>query len=169
MPKLKLTTNGHFFRTARPRISRGRRTSHNLMALSLLLAAASAAAADKKPCEVHFTQEGKFTTGRRFSTWDVVPAVSTSTAYKRIYAEGTKAGLQVASSDEKTGTIAFVQPNGGVDLAGAKATLPWNVVIEPQDASVKVTVTKTTPGGYPTSTDFQKESMCAVIDAARNP
>ena len=59
MPKLKLTTNGHFFRTARPRISRGRRTSHNLMALSLLLAAASAAAADKKPCEVHFTQEGK--------------------------------------------------------------------------------------------------------------
>lgn len=169
MPRLKLTTNGHDFRATPPAARRARRTSRVLMSLSLLLAAASAAAADKKPCEVNFTQEGKFTTGRRFSTWDVVPAVSTSTAYKRIYAEGTKAGLQVASSDEKAGTIAFVQPNGGVDLSGAKATLPWNVVIEPQDKSVKVTVTKTTPGGYPTSTDFQKESMCAVIDAARNP
>ena len=55
-----------------------------------------------------------------------------------------------------------------VDLAGVKATLPWNVVIEAQGKKdVKITVTKTTPGGYATSQDFQITSMCAVIDAAR--
>lgn len=147
-----------------------------LLAITLLAAAlgttgapAPAAAFGKKPCEVNFTQEGKFMTGRRFSTWDVVPAVSVATAYKRIYAEGTKAGLQVASSDQSSGVISFVQPNGGVDVTGAKATLPWNVTIEAQGKAVKVTVTKTTPGGFSTSADFQKESMCAVIDAARNP
>jgi len=144
-----------------------------IMGMALVLAAAGASsaavAADKKPCVTNFTQEGRFMTGRRFSTWDSVPGVSVATAYKRIYSEGTKSGLQVASSDQRAGTIAFVQPNGGVDLAGSKATLPWNVVIEAQGKGVKITVTKTTPGGYSTSADFQKESMCAVIDAARNP
>lgn len=63
--------------------------------------------------------------------------------------------------------ISFEQSNGGVDLSGAKAILPWNVVIEPQGKNVKITVTKTTPGGFSTSTDFQITSMCAVIDAGR--
>ncbi len=138
-----------------------------ILAMTMLLAMAGTAAAADPACKTNFKQEGKFMTGRSFSTWDTVPAVSVSTAFKRIYMEGTKSGLRVASSDEKAGVISFEQPNGGVDLAGDKATLPWNVVIEPQGKNVKITVTKTTPGGFPTSTDFQITSMCAVIDAAR--
>ena len=137
------------------------------IATTMLLAMAGTAVAADPACKTNFQQEGKFMTGRSFSTWDTVSGVNVSTAYKRIYTEGTKSGLRVASSDENVGVIAFEQPNGGVDLAGSKATLPWNVVIEPQGKSVKITVTKTTPGGYPTSTDFQITSMCAVIDAAR--
>ncbi|MFZ5637422.1 MAG: hypothetical protein ACOY82_12660 [Pseudomonadota bacterium] len=135
----------------------------------LLIAAGAAAAGEKKPCETNYTQEGKFMTGRRFSTWDVVPGVSLATAFKRISSEGTKSGLQIASSDQKTGTISFMQQNGGQILGGGSVNLPWNVAIEAQGKDVKITVTKTTPGGYNTSADFQKESMCAVIDAARNP
>ena len=135
----------------------------------LMIAAGTATAGGKKPCETNYTQEGKFMTGRRFSTWDVVPGVSVATAFKRIQSEGVKAGLQVASSDAKSGTISFTQPNAGAILGGGTASLPWNVVIEAQGKDVKVTVVKTTPGGYNTSADFQKASMCGVIDAARNP
>ena len=137
------------------------------VAMTMLLAMAGTAVAADPACKSNFKQEGKFMIGRSFSTWDTVSGVNVSTAYKRIYTEGTKSGLRVASSDENVGVIAFEQPNGGVDLAGSKATLPWNVAIEPQGKSVKIRVTKTTPGGYPTSTDFQITSMCAVIDAAR--
>jgi hypothetical protein len=141
---------------------------HKLLAMTVLLAMAGTAVAADPACKTNFKQDGKFMTGRSFTTWDTVAGVNVSTAYKRIYAEGTKSGLRVASSDEKAGVISFEQPNGGVDLAGSKATLPWNVVIEPQGKKdVKITVTKTTPGGYPTSQDFQITSMCAVIDAAR--
>ncbi len=84
-----------------------------------------------------------------------------------------KQALRAASSDENAGVIAYEQPNGGVDLyggvdlSGSKANLQWNMAIEPQGKSVRITLTKTTPGGYPASTDFQITLMCAVIDAAR--
>ena len=139
-----------------------------LFAMTALLALAGSAMAADPACKTNFKQQGKYMTGRSFTTWETVPGVSVSTAFKRIYAEGTKSGLRVVSSDEKSGVISFEQPNGGVDLGGAKATLPWNVVIEPQGKKeVKITVTKTTPAGFSTSTDFQITSMCAVIDSAR--
>lgn len=134
--------------------------------IALLALAAPALAADPA-CKTNFTQTGKFMSGRTFTTWDVVKGTTVPAAFKRIYAEGTKSGLRVVSSDEKAGVISFEQPNGGVDLGGAKATLPWNVVIEPQGKDVKISVTKTTPGGFSTSVDFQITSMCAVIDVAR--
>lgn len=145
---------------------------HKMLAMTAMTAAmlamAGTATAADPACKTNFKQEGRYITGRSFTTWDTVPGVSVSTAFKRIYAEGTKSGLRVASSDEKVGVISFEQPNGGVDFGGDKATLPWNVVIEPQGKKdVKITVTKTTPGGYATSQDFQITSMCAVIDAAR--
>jgi hypothetical protein len=138
-----------------------------LLATMLLLAMAATAVAADPACKRNFKQEGEFMAGRSFTTWDTVPGVNVSTAFKRIYMEGTKSGLRVASSDENAGVISFEQPNGGADLAGAKAGPTWNVLIEPQGKSAKITVTKTIPGGFPTSTDFQITSMCAVIDAAR--
>ena len=141
---------------------------HKTLAMIMLLAMTGTAAAADPACKTNFKQDGELMTGRSFTTWDVVKGVSVSAAYKRIYTEGTKSGLRVASSDEKLGVMSFEQPNGGADLAGAKANLPWNVLIEPQGKKdVKITVTKTTPGGYPTSQNFQITSMCAVIDAAR--
>jgi hypothetical protein len=140
-----------------------------LFAMAMLLAVAGSAVAADPACKTNFNQQGNYLTGRNFSTWDVVPGVKVATAFKRISTEGTKSGLRVVSSDVSSGVISFDQPNGGTaDFGGEKATLPWNVVIEQQGKDVKITVTKTTPGGFSTSKGFQIKSMCAVIDAARN-
>ncbi len=130
----------------------------------------AAAAGGAQGCVTNFKQEGSFMSGRTFSTWDTVPGVSVSTAFKRIYSEGVKSGLKVSSSDEKMGAIVFEQANAGTTF-GANATmvsLPWNVFIEPEGKNVKVSVTKNTPASLASSKSFQIKSMCGVIDAARN-
>lgn len=124
-------------------------------------------AAAKPACEINYTQEGSFLMGRRFSTWDAVPTATPEVAFKRIYLEGTKSGLKVSHSDKDIGILSFEQSNAGVTNTGQHVNLPWNVTIEAEGAGSKVSVSKTTPGGYATSEEFQIKSMCAVIDAAR--
>lgn len=133
----------------------------------LAMSITTPALADDKPCQKNYVEEGSFLAGRRFSSWDVVPAVTVEQAYRRIYTEGVKSGLTVASADKDIGIISFAQANAGVTNTGAQVTVPWNVTLEEVEGGVKVAVVKTTPGGYATSEDFQITSMCAVIDAAR--
>lgn len=131
-----------------------------------MLCAANALAADP-PCITNYKEEGSFFAGRRFTTTDIVPGVKPDVAFKRIYIEGTKSGLTVAQSDKDIGILNFQQLNAGVTNTGAQVNLPWNVTIEEEGDGSRITVAKTTPGGYATSEDFQKKSMCGVIDAAR--
>ncbi len=119
------------------------------------------------PCIANYKVEGSFFGGRRFSSHDVVPGVKPDVAFKRIYQEGVKSGLTVAQSEKDMGIIQFQQMNAGVTNTGTQVNVPWNVTIEEEGGGSKVTVTKTTPGGYATSEDFQQKSMCGVIDAAR--
>lgn len=138
----------------------------------VLLAAgtlAGDALAAQAPCEVHFTEEGSFLMGRRFATHDIVPAVNAMDAFRRISVEGVKSGLKLANANKDLGILSFEQANAGVTNTGQQVNLAWNVTIEEAQGGTKVTVSKTTPGGYATSTDFQIRSMCAVIDAARAP
>ena len=67
---------------------------HKMLTMAVLLAMAGTATAADPACKTNFKQEGKFMTGRSFTTWDVVQGVSVSAAFKRIYMEGTKAGLR---------------------------------------------------------------------------
>ncbi|MGH8031877.1 MAG: hypothetical protein ACREO8_05795 [Luteimonas sp.] len=137
------------------------------LAVCALLSAAPVAAAADAPCLVNYKAEGGFFAGRRFSTWGVVAGVAPADAYKRIYLEGTKSGLKVAQSEKDLGIISFEQVNAGVTNTGVHVNIPWNVTIEADGTGSKVSVTKTTPGGYATGEDFQQKSMCAIIDAAR--
>lgn len=139
------------------------------LAIGVLLMSGAPAMAARPPCEVHYQQNGGVLAGRQFTTWDVVANVSVAAALKRITLEGVKSGLAVVHSDVDLGILAFSQAGAGSTLGGQQVDLPWNVTIEPEETGSKVTVSKTTPGGYPTSKDFQLASMCAVIDAARNP
>ncbi|HEY0662683.1 MAG TPA: hypothetical protein VGD21_15345 [Lysobacter sp.] len=136
-----------------------------MMLLGLLAVAgvANADTAAKPACETNYKQEGSFFGGRRFSTFDVLAGVDKDVAYKRVYAEMMKSGFKVTNSDRDMGMLAseYVTTHNGASI-----TLPLNVVIEPEGKGIKVTVNKTTPGGYATSQDFQVKQMCAVIDTA---
>ncbi len=139
------------------------------LAIGTLLMSGVDVMAAKPPCEGHYQQNGSFIAGRQFTTWDIVTDVPVSVAVKRITLEGVKSGLTVAHSDIDLGILAFSQANAGVTNSGQQVNLPWNVTMEAEGSGSKITVSKTTPGGYATSQDFQMASMCAVIDAARNP
>ncbi|OBU64621.1 hypothetical protein A9K58_17075 [Stenotrophomonas maltophilia] len=128
-------------------------------ALGLLAFEASA----EKACETNYSKNGSFFSGRTFTTWDVVPNVAPADALKRIQIEGVKSGLTVASVDKDLGMLSFTQ---NTQLNGGQVTLPWNVMIEGEGKGSKITVTKMTPPSYATSEDFQKKSMCGVIEAA---
>ena len=128
-------------------------------ALGLLAFDASA----QKACETNYTKTGSFFAGRTFTTWDVVPNVTPADALKRIQIEGVKSGLKVASVDKDLGMLTLEQ---NVQFNGGQTTLPWNVLVEAEGKGSKITVTKTTPATYATGEDFQKKSMCAVIEAA---
>ncbi|MFI8719107.1 hypothetical protein ACIGHF_14660 [Stenotrophomonas sp. NPDC077464] len=126
--------------------------------LGLLVFNASA----KSDCP-NYKQVGSYFAGRTFTSWDVVP-VSAEVAYKRIKIEGVKSGLTLRSEDKESGLLMFEQNTQG---SKGQVTLPWNVAITPQGANAsKVEVTKLTPGGYMTGEKFQRESTCAVINAA---
>jgi hypothetical protein len=139
------------------------------LAFGLLLIAGQGAMAAQPACQAHYRQDGSFLAGRQFTTWDVIADVPLAVAFKRITVEGVKSGLTVAHSDVDLGILSFSQANAGVTNTGQQVNLPWNVTIESEGEGSKITVSKTTPGGYATSQDFQIASMCGVIDAARNP
>lgn len=138
-------------------------------AVGALLLGCPGAFAGSPPCEVHYQQDGNLIGGPQFSTWDVVANVPLAVAFKRITVEAVKSGLSVAHSDVELGILSFTQANAGVTNTGQQVNLPWTVTIESAATGLKITVSKTAPGGYATSEDFQIASMCAVIDAARNP
>ncbi|WP_313442417.1 hypothetical protein [Stenotrophomonas sp.] len=132
-----------------------------LMVAALGLLAFDASA--QKACETNYTKSGSFFAGRTFTTWDVVPTVAPADALKRIQIEGVKSGLKVATVDKDLGMLTFEQ---NTQLNGGQITLPWNVLIEAEGKGSKITVTKMTPPSYATGEDFQKKSMCGVIEAA---
>lgn len=134
------------------------------LAAAALLAAVGPALADAPACEANYQQSGNLVTGRQFSTWEVLPGVKPAEAFQRILTDGMKSGLRVASSDKGSGTISFEQT---ATRRGMPINLPWNIVIAASGKGSKVSVTKSTPGAFPTSEDAQKQSMCMVIGSAR--
>ena len=120
-------------------------------------------------CETNYTQEGKYFSQRRFSTWEIVPNVSPDDAFKRIYLEGTKSGLTVVNSDKEMGIISFEQPGAGQTLGGQTVSVPWTIIIESVEGGLRIGVTKTVPPSYATSKKFQMQTMCQAIWAAKGP
>ena len=112
----------------------------------------------------NYQKEGSYFSGRRFTNWEVLP-VSVSDAMKRIKIEAVGAGLTLKTEDKEAGLLVFEQHASGTK---GQVTLPTNVVVTPEgNNAVKVAVTRTTPSGYMTSDAYQRQFLCAVIDAAR--
>ncbi len=103
-----------------------------------------AAKVEDSPSFKHFTESGSFFTGKKFSTWQEFPDVSTTNAFKRAYAYIAQNGYTIVSSDKEMGIISATH---NVISREAK-TVPLTILVENSghDGS-KVTITKSLTGG----------------------
>ena len=142
------------------------RKSQALSVLVCLVVAAPAAIADSADtsgtCESHFTAEGGFLAGKKFSTWADIPGVSKNEAYARIYAALGKDGWNITSGDKESGVISA---NASVSF-GKGSTAPLTIVVESAGSGSKATATFHIGGGQTTKQDGVKTNMCKYIAAA---
>jgi hypothetical protein len=111
-------------------------------------AADSGSKVEDTPSYKHFTESGNFFTGKKMTTWQEFPDVTTTNAFKRAYAWIAKNGYSIVSSDKEMGVISATQ---NVTSKAAK-TVPISILVENSghDGS-KVTITISLSGGLVTS------------------
>lgn len=114
------------------------------------------AAAGGADCADHFTAEGNFLTGKKFTTWADFSTVSKADLYTRIYSNLAKDGWQITSSDKDSGIISASQ---SVSF-GKGSTAPLTVVIETSGTGSKATATFRIGGGQSTKTETVKQKLC---------
>src|ERR1035441_1455240 len=61
------------------------------------------------PSYKHFTETGSFFTGKKLTTWQDFPDVTTAIAFKRAYAYIAKSEYSIVSSDKDMGVISAVR------------------------------------------------------------
>jgi hypothetical protein len=114
-------------------------------------------------CAGHFTIEGNFLSGKKYTTWAEFAAVSKADAYSRIYATIAKDGWNITSSDKDGGVISASQSVMG----GKGATAPMTIVVEAAaGGGSKATATFRIGGGQMTKEASVKEKLCAYLRSA---
>ena len=138
-------------------------TKHLMPMLGLLAIGGTAGAADAPPanaeCAGHFTAEGSFISGKKFSTWADFGAVSKADLYSRIYANIAKDGWTITSSDKDAGVISASQSV----TFGKGSVAPLTIVIEAAGTGSKATATFRIGGGQMTKEDAVKQKLCAYF------
>src|ERR1039458_2011747 len=103
---------------------------------------------EDSPSFKHFTESGSFFTGKKYSTWQEFPDVSTANAFKRAYAFIAKNGYTIISSDKDTGVISATQNV----ISQAAKTVPFSILVEDLGhGGSKVTITFSLSGGMVSS------------------
>ena len=140
-------------------------TTHMMPMLGLLALAigGAAGAADAPPagadCAGHFTAEGSFFAGKKFSTWADFAAVSKADLYTRVYTNIAKDGWNITSSDKEAGIISASQ-----SVSFGKGTVaPLTIVIETAGTGSKATATFRVGGGQTTKEDTVKQKLCSYF------
>jgi hypothetical protein len=134
-----------------------------LVALSSAFVTAHAdEAADAKDCQAHFTTEGGFLTGRKYSTWIELADVTKADAYSRVYASIAKDGWSIASSDKEAGIISAAQ---NVSY-GKGSQAPMVVIVEATKSGSKLTATFRTGGGQSAKEETIRTKLCSYLGAA---
>jgi hypothetical protein len=140
-------------------------TKHMMPMLGLLALAigGTAGAADAPPagadCAGHFTVEGSFFAGKKFSTWADFAAVSKADLYTRVYTNIAKDGWNITSSDKEAGIISASQ-----SVSYGKGTVaPLTIVIETAGTGSKATATFHIGGGQATKEDTVKQKLCSYF------
>jgi hypothetical protein len=132
-----------------------------LLALTIGVAAADAPppTATDSSCGEHFTAEGSFFAGKKFSTWAEFAAVPKDDLYTRVYGNIAKDGWQITSSDKDAGIISASQSVS----YGKGSTAPLTVVIESSGSGSKATATFRIGGGQMTKEETVKQKLCSYF------
>jgi hypothetical protein len=122
-----------------------------------------AAAYNPADCEAHFTNEGSFLAGHKFSTWVEMPGVAKADAFSRTSVALSKDGYTIVSADKEGGIISASQ---SVSF-GKGSTAPLVVVVEPSKTSgSKLTATFRTGGGQTAKAEIVRTKLCEYLGAA---
>jgi hypothetical protein len=118
--------------------------------------------ADEAACQAHFTSEGSFFTGKKYSTWLEFPAVTKSDAYSRIYTTVAKDGWNIVNSDKDAGVLSAAQ---SVSF-GKGSQAPMLIVVETSKDGSKATATFRTGGGQMSKEETIRTKLCSYLGAA---
>src|SRR6267154_403879 len=117
--------------------------------------------ADKNdPCVQNYTVKGSIFTGKTFATWQGFPEVSTTVAFKHVYAYLLKDGWKIGQADKELGVISVSKEIG----SGQTDTL--NILVESADKGSKVTSTLTLPAGAMASKGELQTIFCKLLTDA---
>ena len=136
-----------------------------LLALTIGVAVNASAAdtpvppADGADCAGHFTSEGSFFAGKKYSTWVDFAAVSKADLYSRIYSNIAKDGWTITSTDKEAGIISASQSVS----YGKGTTAPLVIVIETSGTGSKATATFRVGGGQTTKEATVKQKLCSYF------
>jgi hypothetical protein len=115
-------------------------------------------------CQAHFSVEGSFLAGKKYTTWLELPRVAAADAYTRIYAGVAKDGWSIVNADKGAGIISATQ---SVSYSkGMQA--PMTITVETADKGSKVTATFRTGGGQMSKEATIREKMCSYLSAAES-
>jgi hypothetical protein len=134
--------------------------------LSVLSSGFVPAHADQPPgakdCEAHFTTEGNFLTGRKYSTWIEIAGVVKPDAYSRLYASVAKDGWTIVNADKDAGVISAAQ---NVSY-GKGSQAPMVILVEDSGSGAKVTATFRIGGGQSAKEETIRTKLCGYLGAA---
>jgi hypothetical protein len=124
---------------------------------------APAAAYNPADCDAHFTNEGSFLAGHKFSTWVEMPTVAKNDAFSRTSIALSKDGYTIVSSDRDGGIISASQ---SVSF-GKGSTAPLMVIVEPLNTNgSKLMATFRIGGGQTVKAEIVRAKLCEYLGAA---
>lgn len=140
-----------------------RNGASRLLASVMIIALAGAslngcATAPQPTCESNFDTDGSLFTGKRFSTFSVVPDISYAKAYDSLYKILVSDGYYIQTADAKAGVISAFQ---NVNLSDKKA--PLNALVESQAGGIKVSLIFVASAGIYTPENGARAEFCRII------
>ena len=111
-------------------------------------------------CMDHYSKEGSFFSGRSFKSWADYPKTPPKTAFARVYREVVKQGFKINTADKEVGVISAQQ-----NVTGSAATVPLNVMVEPEGKGSKVSLTFQTQGGLTVGEAGLQRGFCDILGA----
>lgn len=120
---------------------------------------------DANDCQSHFTTEGSFLVGKKYSTWVFLSGVLKADTYTRVYSRVAQDGWSIVNADKDAGIISAAQ---GVSY-GRGSQAPMLIVVEEAGKGSRVSVTFRTGGAQMVREETVRTKLCSYLASAASP